>query len=247
MIDLHVHALPGIDDGPPTVEDAVALARVAAASGTTTLVGTPHLDRHWSPSPEEVVAAREILAVALAEAGVEIDLLTGAEISLPSLVDLDEAELEAYALGTSRTLLVECPLEAAAGEFTWPIHRALAAGWGVLLAHPERSPAFQRDADLLIELVEAGARTQVTAGSLVGDFGGVPRATAFSMLEANLVHVIASDAHDAGARGPDPAPGRAAFLAEYPGAEARWAWLTRVAPSALLAGLPVPARLPVVA
>jgi len=211
------------------------------------LVGTPHVDRTWSPSPAEVLAARESLAAALAEAGVEIDVLTGAEISLERLVDLDEDELAAYALGTSRTLLIECPLEAAPGEFTWPIHRALAAGWGVLLAHPERSPAFQRDADLLLELIEAGARTQVTAGTLVGDFGGVPRTTAFSMLEANLVHVISSDAHDAGARGPDPAPGRAAFLAEYPGAEARWAWLTRVAPSALLAGLPVPARLPVVA
>ena len=247
MIDLHLHVLPGIDDGPSTVDEAVAMARVARDAGATTLVGTPHVDRFWSPEPAAIHAARETLAARLAEEEIGIDLLTGAEISLERLVDIDPADLEAYALGTSRTLLVECPLEAAAGEFTWPIHRALEDGWGVLLAHPERSPAFQRDSALLIELVEAGARTQITAGTLVGDFGGVPRAAAFSMLEANLVHVISSDAHDAGARGPDTAPGRAAFLAEWPGAEARWAWLTRVAPSAILAGLPVPARLPAVA
>ena len=65
-------------------------------------------------------------------------MLTGAEISLERLVDIAPVDLEAYALGTSRTLLVECPLEVAAGEFTWPIHRALQDGWGVLLAHPER-------------------------------------------------------------------------------------------------------------
>ena len=223
------------------------MARVARDAGTTTLVGTPHVDRFWSPEPAAILTAREALASALAEQEIDIDLLTGAEISLERLVDISPEDLESYALGTSRTLLIECPLEAAAGEFTWPIHRALQDGWGVLLAHPERSPAFQRDSALLIELVEAGARTQVTAGALAGDFGGVPRAAALSMLEANLVHVISSDAHDAGARGPDPAPARAAFLAEWPGAEARWAWLTRVAPSALLAGLPVPARLPAVA
>jgi protein-tyrosine phosphatase len=247
LIDLHLHVLPGIDDGPATVEEAVAMARVARDAGATTLVGTPHVDRFYSPEPDAILAAREELAGALAEEGVEIEILTGAEIALERLVDLDDAHLEAYALGTSRTLLVECPLESAAGEFTWPIRRALEGDWCVLLGHPERSPAFQRDSALLIEMVEAGARTQVTAGALAGDFGGVPRAAALSMLEANLVHVISSDAHDAGARGPDPAPGRAAFLAEWPGAEARWAWLTRVAPSAILAGLPVPARLPAVA
>jgi protein-tyrosine phosphatase len=247
LIDLHLHVLPGLDDGPGTVDEAVGMARVARAAGTTTLVGTPHVDRFWSPEPAAIAAARDVLAEALGAAGVDVELHTGAEIGLDRLVDLDAGTLAALALGTTRTLLIECPLEVAPGDFTWPIRRALDEGWGVLLAHPERSPAFQRDPALLAELIEAGARTQVTAGALAGDFGGVPREAAFGMLDANLVHVIASDAHDAGARGPDPAPARAAFLAERPGNEARWAWLTRVAPSAILAGLPIPARLPAVA
>ena len=247
MIDLHIHVLPGLDDGPPRLADALAVARAAHEAGSTVLVATPHVDRRWSPAAAEIAAAHAELTAALADEGLDLDVRTGAEIGLDRLVDLDADELAALALGSSRTLLVECPLEVAAGEFTWPIRRALDDGWGVLLAHPERSPAFQREPGLLVDLVEAGARAQITAGSLAGDYGAIPREAAFGMLDANLVHVIATDAHDAGRRGPDPAPGRAALLEARPGSDARWAWLTRVAPSAILAGLTVPARLPAVA
>ncbi len=45
MIDLHCHVLPGVDDGPDGLGDALAMCRLAASDGCTVLVATPH-QRH---------------------------------------------------------------------------------------------------------------------------------------------------------------------------------------------------------
>ncbi len=41
--ELHFHLLPGVDDGPATVEESVALARAARRDGTAVVVATPHV------------------------------------------------------------------------------------------------------------------------------------------------------------------------------------------------------------
>jgi protein-tyrosine phosphatase len=245
VIDLHIHVLPGLDDGPQTPEEAVALARAVLAAGGTAVAATPHVDRRWAVTVEQIDAAHAVLEEALRAAGVALPVARGAEIALDRLVDLGDDELAQLTLGGTRTLLIECPLQAAPGDFTWPVRRLLSAGWEVLLAHPERSPAFQRDAALLARLIDEGARAQVTAAALTGAYGGVPQTTAFAMLDANLVHVLASDAHDAGRRGPDVSAARQAFEEARPQLAARWPWLTRVTPQAILAGMHVPPRIPV--
>ena len=42
MIDIHSHVLPGLDDGAETIEESYEILKLAAASGTTDLVATPH-------------------------------------------------------------------------------------------------------------------------------------------------------------------------------------------------------------
>jgi protein-tyrosine phosphatase len=110
-------------------------------------------------------------------------------------------------------------------------------GFGVLLAHPERSPAFQRDRAQLARLVERGALAQVTTGSLTGDFGEIPRQAAAAMLHHGLVHVLASDAHDAVHRGPD------LHAADGVLDEAQVEWMTTAVPAAIVAGRRLPERL----
>ena len=55
MIDLHCHVLPGIDDGPRTVDEALALCKAVAADGVQVVAATPHL-RHDHPAvrPDEL-------------------------------------------------------------------------------------------------------------------------------------------------------------------------------------------------
>jgi protein-tyrosine phosphatase len=238
MIDLHAHILPGLDDGPPTTDAALAMARAAAAAGTRALATTSHVGHIHGLGPAELVPARATLAARLAEAGIELELLAGGEIAPDKLPDLDDDALRALALGGGPYVMLECPF--------WPVGAGLdlmvadvhRRGFGVLLAHPERSPSFQRNPSLLAALVERGALAQVTTGSLIGGFGDIPRRTAVAMLEQGLVHVLASDAHDAVRRPPDLHAADSVLDSEQA------AWMTAAAPAALVAGRPLPERPP---
>jgi len=68
-------------------------------------------------------------------------------------------------------------------------------GYHVVLAHPERCPALQRDRSMLERLVASGALASVTAGSLAGRFGRTVRRFSLELVRDGLVHNVASDAH----------------------------------------------------
>ena len=241
MIDLHTHVLPGIDDGPATVEGSISLARAAAAAGTTTLVATPHVtwDLPDNDAPR-IAAGVEALEAELTRAGVEIALRTGGEVAVTRAHGLSEPELRGLRLGGGDWLLVECPLTAVSSGFDTALEAVAERGHRIVLAHPERSPMLQKDADLLRRFVSSGMLTSVTAGALVGRFGSTVKRFALWMLAEDLVHNVASDAHDATRRPPGMREGLAAADAELPGVAERAEWLTLSVPRAILDGGPIP-------
>lgn len=196
MIDLHCHVLPGVDDGPATLAESVAMCRAAAADGCTALVATPHL-RH--PSFPEV--ARPLLErawqelVAALDGAVEVRL--GAEVRVDSglLAELDGTPAEVLSLAGSRYLLLELPRLEHPPAPEDLVHELVVAGWRPVLAHPEMIPWLAADLDRLAGLVGDGAMLQVTASALLGDHGRWPRDHAWEMVAAGLVHFVASDAH----------------------------------------------------
>ncbi len=240
MIDLHTHVLPGIDDGPDDRAGALALAAAARAAGTTVLVATPHIT--WDLPAND--AARVAAGVAeLAQAGPAVELRTGGEIALPKAAELPEDELLGLRLGGGEWLLCESPLSADAAGFDAVVLDLQARGHRVVLAHPERAPLIQRDPGTLRRLVEAGALSQVTAGSLTGQFGRTVQAFTHDLFREGLVHVVASDAHDAVRRPPGLLDALlAADRADLPGLAGQVEWLTADVPRAVLDGGPVPAR-----
>jgi protein-tyrosine phosphatase len=238
MIDLHAHILPGLDDGPPTVEAALEMARVAVAAGTKAIATTSHVGYHYTLGPADIARARAALTERLAAAGIELELLAGGEIAPERLPELDDDALRAVALGGGPYVLFECPFAPVGAGMEMMAADLQRRGFGVLLAHPERSPSFQRDLGLLTALVERGALAQITTGSLAGGFGEIPRRAALGMLQQGLVHVLSSDAHDAHRRGPDlRAHGDALDPDQH-------AWMTAAAPAAIVAGTPLPPRPP---
>jgi protein-tyrosine phosphatase len=238
MIDLHAHVLPGIDDGPPTVDDSLEMARAAIAAGTQAIATTSHIHHAFPLEPEDIVNARAKLAERLAAEGIALELLGGGEIDPARLPALDDDALRALALGGGPYVLLECPFAPVGAGLELMVGDLQRRGFGVLLAHPERSPSFQRDLGLLSALVERGALAQITTGSLAGGFGDVPRRAALAMLQQGLVHVLASDAHDAYRRGPDlRAHGDALDPDQHE-------WMTMTAPAAIVAGTPLPQRPP---
>jgi protein-tyrosine phosphatase len=239
VIDLHSHVLPGLDDGPPTPAAALALARAAVAAGTRTIAATPHIDRGFAVEPLAIPGAVEDLRGALRDEGIALDVVAGGELALDRAGDLGDDELDAIRLGGGPYLLLECPLTVHAGPLETHVSALQLRGYKVLLAHPERCPALQRDPGRLRDIVAHDALCSVTASAFSGKFGRPARSMAQAMLREGLVHDIASDTHDEERRPPALRDGLAAAgIAD----SALAAWLTEEVPAALLAGAPLPAR-----
>ncbi len=249
MIDLHTHVLPGIDDGPPTLEGSLELARLAAAAGTRTLVATPHVS--WSHRNDAATIATRVAALnerlaaeeVLTAAGSVLEVRAGAEIALTLAPELQDAELHALGLGGGPWLLVEPPFTPVAPNLDALLLELQHRGHRIVLAHPERCPAFQRDPPLLRRLVRAGMLTSITAGSLGGRFGKEARRLALALAHEGLLHNVASDTHDAVNRTPEIAP-----ELESAGLAPLAHWLTVAVPTAILDGdseiPPAPPALP---
>jgi len=237
VIDLHCHILPGIDDGPRTIEQSLALARAAAASGTRMVVATPHVSWQYRNDPSTIAQLVEAVGERLRAEDIGVELRGGAEIAMTIVGDLDVRQLAAHTLGGGRWLLIEPPFTPVVAGLDVIVDALQDAGYGVLLAHPERCQALHRNRLLLEALVAAGALVSITAGSLVGQFGGRVRRFALELVRDELVHNVDSDAHDAAGRPPGTAAAiHAAGLAPLD------EWLTQAVPAAILDGKQITQR-----
>jgi len=197
VIDLHVHCLPGIDDGPPGWDEAVALCRAAAADGVETIVATPHVLRDDWISDDPLARDALILRLNTLLGGTPA-VLPGCEFRFAAdIVELAEkgAGGPLTTLNRSRYLLVEFELGLVPASAGPAFHELAVLNIVPVVAHPERNLVFARDPERLESLVSRGAVAQVTAGSLLGEFGSLAQASAEEFFKRGLVHVVASDAH----------------------------------------------------
>lgn len=237
MIDMHCHVLPGIDDGPRTIEESVELVRAFIAAGTRTIVATPHVSWEYPNDARTIARLTDELNARLAAEELCIEVRPGAEIALTRAVEMTPEELCGLRLGGGSHLLVECPFTPAGTGFDTVLMDLQRRGHRILLAHPERCPAFQRDPAMLRSLVDSGMLTSITAGALVGRFGGEVRRFAHSLAREGIVHNVTSDAHDRIRR----PPGITDEL-EQAGLGALASWLTDEVPAAILDGADIPSR-----
>ena len=235
MIDLHCHVLPGIDDGPETIEGSLALGRASGEAGVRTIVATPHVNRRYPNDAATIARLVGELNERLRAREIAVEVLPGAEIALTSAVDMAPEQLADLGLGGGSWLLVEPPFTPAAAGIDAVVFDIVRRGHRVVLAHPERCPAFHRDRAVLESLVRAGVLTSITAGSLVGGFGGDVRRFALGLVHDGLVHNVASDAHDHSTR----PPGIAAEL-DQACLRPLAGWFTEQVPAAILADEEIP-------
>jgi protein-tyrosine phosphatase len=215
--------------------------RAAAAAGATTVVATPHVSPRYANDPETIGDGVLTMRAALAAASIELELLAGAEVAMEPALALPDETLRRLTLGDSSCLLLESPLAPVAGAaFERCVAMLQERGYRVLLAHPERAPAFLDRPQRLRALVADGALCSITAASLSGGFGDAARWFALELLRDGLVHSVDSDAHDALRRPPGLVAGLAAAEAVLPAVAARAAWLTADVPAALLADAALP-------
>ncbi len=237
MIDLHCHVLPGIDDGPETIEGSVAFARAAVAAGMDTLVATPHVSWRYQNDAETIARLVGEVNARLSQEEIALEVRPGAELAMTRLIDIEPSELAQLGLGGGSWLLVEPPFTEVATGLESIVGDLLRSGHRVLLAHPERCHGLRRDPRILESLIGAGVLTSITAGSLLGQFGGEVRRFSLQLAKQGMIHNVASDAHD-DARRP---PGITDAL-ERAGLAPLADWLTIEVPAAILADAEVPPR-----
>ena len=194
--ELHFHLLPGVDDGPAVMEDSLGSARTAAAEGTRTIVATPHVRADFLDRGARTARAGERGAGRDRREGLPLEVRCGAELGHEMVARLRPAELEAVAEGPpdARWILVESPFELMDDGFHEATAELRARGYGVLVAHPERSAdASVCDGSGLRRELAAGALAQVNAMSIAGRHG--EEAAALRLVREGRAAVVASDAH----------------------------------------------------
>ncbi|MFD0713730.1 tyrosine-protein phosphatase [Paenibacillus sp. GCM10027626] len=197
MIDLHCHLLHGIDDGPETMDQSLALARAACNTGITTIFATPHYRAgRFDTTPEQIRAKTAELNAELKNNQIPLQVLAGQEIRVYEglLEDLEAGKV--LPLGNSQYVLLEFSSSLLPYRFEDTLHELLIAGWRPIIAHPERNAEIAEAPEKLAELVRQGAYCQVTSHSLTGRFGRKVKSLAIEMGRRNIVHFIASDAHN---------------------------------------------------
>ncbi|MBX5443443.1 MAG: tyrosine protein phosphatase [Solirubrobacteraceae bacterium] len=191
-IELHFHLLPGVDDGPQTMEESLELARLAVADGTRTITVTPHarfVDVRTVPERTEELRA------ALRAAGIPLEVRAGVEVAQEDDLDADELEIAAQGPPGRRWILLEAPLVLDAAGLLDKAAELAGRGYGLLIGHPERCAELMEPGGGLDELLTRGALLQLNASSVIGRHGERVRADALELARSGRAAVVASDAH----------------------------------------------------
>src|SRR5260370_357668 len=203
MIDTHLHILPGVDDGPDTLEEALALARALVQEGIHTAIATPHYnDEFPRRSALEIQTRVNDMQYALDRCGIPLRLFPGHEVLIKSGLVEDIQAGKLATLNGGRYLLLELWPSTWIPETERVIFELRAAGIIPILAHVERYHAIQRDPNRLTALLERGVLTQLTASSLSGIWGKTVRHCAETLLKTGLIHFILSYSHGLQKRAP---------------------------------------------
>lgn len=196
MIDIHNHLLYGIDDGSKSIEDSVNIIREMSKIGYTDIILTPHYISHSkynSPRDKNLILLENLRNV-LGENGIDINLYLGNEIYINHHIGdlLDNGKISS--LNGSKYLLIELPMN---GEYDYldVFEDLIYDGYKVILAHPERYHAFQKDFDKIYDLEEIGVYFQCNIESILGSYGKGAIKMVKRMYKEKKVSFLATDIH----------------------------------------------------
>ena len=199
MYDLHAHILPGVDDGPSTIEDSIAIARIATAGGTRVMLATPHRkDVTELSSVQHIRDLTAKLQRRIHDENIPLTLTLGMENHIDDALPEDAAAGKALTMNGSRYILVEMPFFGSIAEHDFVEDALLgiqAQGLTPVFAHPERIEAFQQQPELLERYINMGMLSQLTRGSLLGHWGEEVRQFSLDLLRQGMAHIISSDTH----------------------------------------------------
>jgi len=205
VIDLHCHILPGADDGPPSQEESLEMARIAVKDGIRAVVATPHtLNGLYMNHLKEIIKRIHALQNSLYKNHIDLSLYVGADVHLyPHLLDKIATGEAPTVNDGGKFILLELPsLTFLKKQVKEEIFHLKLNGITPIITHPERNAVIQQNPEILYEFIQMGALSQITAMSITGDFGIDVKHSSETLLRHRLTQVIASDAHSSRNRPP---------------------------------------------
>lgn len=202
MIDLHCHILAGIDDGAQTMADSLDMARSAVNEGIQTIIATPHhKNGRYENTKLEIIEKTAELNEKLKEEQIPLTILPGQEPAIHGEL-LDGLTMgEVCTLNHTQYIFIELPAGHVPRYTEKLLYDLQLEGKVPVIVHPERNQEITERPDILYKLVKNGALSQLTASSINGNFGKKIKSFSEQLIDANLVHFIASDAHNTNKRG----------------------------------------------
>jgi protein-tyrosine phosphatase len=198
MVDLHCHILPGVDDGPDSMEVSLAMAETAVADGMTHVVATPHSNDRFFFDFARVRRLRDELQ---GKIGDRLKIATGCDFHLnPENLNALRKNAPPYCINQHDYLLLEFNEVSISPGMDQTLHEIQLAGVRPIVTHPERNSILRTHPERLRQWVRQGCFGQVTGGALTGVFGPVAQRMALQWIREGLIHFVASDAHNTKAR-----------------------------------------------
>jgi len=198
--DIHCHLLPGLDDGPQTVSESLALCQSLTEEGIGCVVATPHQLGRFDGCNDaaKVRDAVSSLSEALKNNGIALKVVPGAEVRVDERIcKLLEADRILTLADGGRYILLELPYEVFID--VRPLLSELSCiGVQAVISHPERCAPVAALPHMVRRWLENGAHLVITASSLLGDFGPKAKKAAWYFLSSGWVSLVATDAHDTG-------------------------------------------------
>ena len=205
MIDIHSHILPEVDDGAQSMEEALAMFRIAAGEGIDAIIATPHCHGHRKSASPEIVQERIVqVQRELIKEKIPVVLFAGNEIYYRQDV---EAELEKGKINTlagSPYVLVEFHPEEDYQYISRALKNLNRYGYYPVLAHVERYDNLFAQKGRIEELKKCEVQLQINASSITAKgWSNIYRKRAMGLVKERIADYIATDAHGDKKRAPE--------------------------------------------
>ena len=198
MIDIHMHLVPGVDDGAENMEMSLVMMARAMEQGISQIIATPHSEVfRYSKEGGKIIFKRLVDKVSIVCP--DMKLYLGCEVYCESGIMAEV--LEALDSGRYPTMNGTKYVLMEFSQWVYPentvpcVDAMVNAGYKPIIAHIERYKYLRDNMDLVNQFRERSALIQLNAYSLFDEMDDSIKNWARRLVQERKVDFLGTDAH----------------------------------------------------